>query len=258
MVGGLMIGILDSISSLSSGVSDNYPVLWLDAAKGVNDGTAVDGHAVYDWADQSGNGNDFLQTSASYQPIYNTATGINGLPTLTFYPNKRLQLSDTILFYSEYTIYAVVQTLATQNQTVTYKVFYQFSTCGIYCQTLGRVGLAYDNPNATTPAPAPASFRYYDRIGLTAIIDYDTDPHLFTISNGKVAGVSKKQIYADGNLEIDGGGYIDSSLGLEHFLGFWNNQIGNFEFAELIVYKSKHSDAKRETVELYLINKYGL
>jgi hypothetical protein len=256
MVGGLMIGILDSISSLSSGISDNYPVLWLDAALGVNDGTALNGHAVYDWADQSGNGNNFLQGTAVYQPIYNT-TGINGLPTLTFYPNKLLVLLNTVLLSTDYTIYAVVKTLATQTGATNYKTFFMFSVAGYYSQTLGKVGFSYDNPNDPTPVPSP-KFLYDDRINRYGTIAYDTDPHQFTISNGKVAGVSKKQIYADTVQYWDLPAAIDSSLGLAHYLGSWNNQIGQFEFAELIVYNTKHSDAKREDVELYLKNKYGL
>ncbi len=246
MVGGLVIGILDSISSLSSGVSANYPVLWLDAALGVNDGTALNGHAVYDWADQSGNGNDFLQGTAIRQPIYDTV-GIGGKPSITF-DVKRLELSGTNLLGSDYTIYCVFKT--TTNTTATaYKTVFSFSNGGWGTQGIGRVGMAVDT--------GYTNFYYDDRIARSIIIPHDTDAHYFTISNGLVGGTAKKQIYADGVNYIDGSSAIDSSQ-LEHFIGAWNLQWGNFQMAELIAYKSKHSDAKRETVELYLKNKYGL
>jgi len=256
MVGGLMIGILDSISSLSSGVSANYPSLWLDAAEGVNGGSALNGHAVYSWADKSGNGNDFLQTTAISQPIYNTS-GINSLPTLTFDPNKNMKLENTVLLSSDYTIYAVVKTLVTQTGASNYKTFFMFSVNGYTSQTLGRVGFSYNNPSASSPAPT-LRYLYDDRVARYNTIVYDNNPHQLTISNGRVAGVAKKQVYVDTVQYLDATAAIDSSLGLVHFLGAWNNSVGNFEFAELMVYNDKHSTGKQNEIELYLKNKYGL
>lgn len=46
-------------------------------------GVDVSGGKVTAWRDQSGNANDFIQNTAADQPTYN-ATGLNGLPTMTF------------------------------------------------------------------------------------------------------------------------------------------------------------------------------
>lgn len=52
-------------------------VLWLRADLGVTQS----GGAVSTWADQSGSGNDVIQSNSLYQPTY-TAAGINGLPSI--------------------------------------------------------------------------------------------------------------------------------------------------------------------------------
>ena len=246
MVGGLAIGILDSISALSSGASANYPILHLDAAEGVNGGTALNGHAVYEWADQSGNNNNFVQSIAAGQPIYNTS-GINGLPSITF-DVKRMDLLNSRLLGTDYTIYLVFKTTANATATA-YKTIFSFSNNGVFAQGNGRVGMAVDN--------GYTNFYYDDRIARTAIIPHDSNAHYFTISNGLVGGTAKKQIYADGVNYINGSASIDSSQ-LQHFLGSWNGQHGNFEISELIAYSAKHTTTKQNEIELYLKNKYGL
>jgi len=221
-------------------------VLWLKADTGINAGAPVEGDNVYKWADQSGNNNDFEQATATSQPIYNKNI-INGKPALTF-DLKRLELSGAALFGDNYTIYCVFKTTA--NETATpYKTVFSFSNNGIFAQGLGRVGMAIDN--------GYTNFYYDDRLARTALISHDTNAHYFTISNGDVDGTAKKQVYADGVQYIDGSASIDSSQ-TEHFIGSWNGQHGNFQIAELIAYNVKHTNAERETVELYLKTKYNL
>ncbi len=101
------------------------------------------------------------------------------------------------------------------------------------------------------------NFYYDDRIGRTALIPHDANAHYFTISNGSVLGVDKKQVYADGTQYIDGVLSFESTQ-LQHFLGSWNNQHGNFEIAELLCYNVKHNESQQNKVELYLKTKYGL
>ncbi|HVW26869.1 MAG TPA: hypothetical protein VHC69_15980, partial [Polyangiaceae bacterium] len=46
-------------------------------------GVTLNSSTVSAWADQSGNGHDFSQATASFQPTY-AASGLNGYPTITF------------------------------------------------------------------------------------------------------------------------------------------------------------------------------
>jgi len=65
-------------------------VLWLDAAVGIT----PNGTDVAAWADQSGNGNDAAQTTASKQPFID-ATGFQGLDTVVFDGvSENLQIPD--------------------------------------------------------------------------------------------------------------------------------------------------------------------
>tara|TARA_R110002096_G_scaffold135829_5_gene287921 strand:- start:1728 stop:2819 length:1092 start_codon:yes stop_codon:yes gene_type:complete len=221
-------------------------VLWLNAELGINASSPLDNDNVYQWNDQSGNSNHFVQSTAINQPIYN-ATGIGGKSSITF-DIKSMKLENTILMGTDYTIYCVFKT--TTNTTATpYKTVFSFSNDGIFAQGSGRVGMAIDT--------GYTNFYYDDRISKSVIIPHDTDAHYFTISNGDISGTSKKQIYADSVNYIDGVAAIDSSQ-LFHIIGTWNGQHGNFQMAELICYNIKHSAVEQAAVELYLKTKYAL
>ena len=80
---------------------DLSPLFWMDASAGVTES----GGAVSAWADQSGNGNDFSQSSGSLQPTYD-ATGLNSLPTIIF-NNKELVSGVLSSSISNVTVYCV-------------------------------------------------------------------------------------------------------------------------------------------------------
>ena len=153
-----------------------------------------------------------------------------------------------LLLGTDYTIYTVFRTTANATATA-YKTVFSFSNDGLFSQGIGRVGMAIDN--------GYTNFYYDDRVGKTAIIPHDAAAHYFTISNGNVAGTDKKQIYADGVNYIDATSAIDSSQ-LQHFIGSWNGQHGNFEMAELLCYNTKHSTIQQNKVQIYLKTKYAL
>ena len=64
--------------------------VWLDASKI----TASDGDFLSSWSDQSGNGNNFSQSSAPLQPFFSANSSINGLPAVSF--NSDFMQSGTI------------------------------------------------------------------------------------------------------------------------------------------------------------------
>ena len=73
------------------------PTVWLKGNVGINAGTPADGDAVYQWQDQSGNGNHFVQATAIRQPEYK-ASLINGLPGVFVDGTTFLELLSTVLF----------------------------------------------------------------------------------------------------------------------------------------------------------------
>lgn len=77
-----------------AGPTSTTPVLWLKSDTGVysDAGTTscTNGDTVYQWNDQSGNGNHCVQTTSGDRPTYNT-NKVNGLPAVTFSSKHLLQ-----------------------------------------------------------------------------------------------------------------------------------------------------------------------
>ncbi len=83
---GIDIGIpFQKNQSLAKFNPSNYGTVltWLKNGTGIT----LNAGNVSNWADQSGNGNDAIETSAANQPFYNT-TGLNSFPTLDFDGNN--------------------------------------------------------------------------------------------------------------------------------------------------------------------------
>ncbi len=87
--------------------------LWLKAGTGVysDDGctsAAGDGGAVACWADQSGNGNNFTQSTAGYRPSF-TTSGVNNQPLINFDGSSQyLEKSfTTAINTDDFTVYVV-------------------------------------------------------------------------------------------------------------------------------------------------------
>ena len=74
--------------------------VWLKGGVGINGGNPVDGDAVYQWQDQSGNGNHFVQATAIRQPEYK-ASLINGLPGVFVDGTTFLELLAQVIFSIE-------------------------------------------------------------------------------------------------------------------------------------------------------------
>lgn len=233
-----------------------YATLWLKADVGINSGSVSNGDAVYVWADQSEYGNDFTQPTAVRQGTYNTSSiELNGNPSVTFLNFDVMQLLNTNLFPltgSNYTIYAVARNNSTITIPTTLGAYYSFGNDSLFVQTNGRVGVDFENPNIS--GPTSSFVRYNDRVLTIDSILVDDNPHVYTIRNG--AGL--KQFYVDNVEYVNQAGSIDPSLGLSHFIGGWNNAHLDGQFAEIIVYNTRHSDSKRLEIENTLKLKYGI
>ena len=242
--------------NISGATSGGDPVLWLKGDIGVNGGTAVDGNAVYEWADQSGNGNDFIQTTAAAQPIY-YASVIGSKPGVAFVSDLLEHTGNLFNTIEEsfFTIYVVIELLeitdaGTESQR---KTLMRFSSDGwssnppAPATSIGLVGAISTN-GAGYQKDIEYAWGAYEQ---TILSPPDLNPHYISI-------LSHGRSYIDGVQVNAGTGGALLLSGDKNFIGGWNNSKGQFNLSEMMVYDKKHTDAQRLGVEKYLKDKYTL
>tara|TARA_R110002096_G_scaffold99981_3_gene221446 strand:- start:565 stop:1314 length:750 start_codon:yes stop_codon:yes gene_type:complete len=239
----------------SSIINPETPILWLNAGAGVNGGTAVDGNAVYEWADQSGHGNDFIQTTASAQPIY-YASVIGSRPGVAFVSDLLSHTGNLFntIGASFFTIYVVIELLeitdaGTVNQR---KTLMRFGPSGWSGTPPGSWNIGLEGAISTNGAGYQKDINYtYGNYGQTILSPPDLNPHYISILSHGISYIDGVQVNAGtgGALLISGG---------QNYIGGWNNSKGQFNLSEMIIYDKKHTDAQRLGIEKYLKDKYTL
>ena len=221
-------------------------VLWLTSDAGI----IIDGSGnVQTWADQSGNGNDFIQNSASARPTLVTAAGPDGADVLHFDG-----LDDV---------------LATPAQLVAGTSVTVFSVMAVrepgFPWALGTpVGdrMLYEgHPSGSVTGPDffdVAHDNSHDaRASLPGIND-DTYKILTITGSGTIHDVRVFMNGAPANMSGTGSNVpLDFSPG--NALGFVHTTANPFtevDFAEFIVYDRELSETERVSVESYLANRY--
>ena len=209
------------------------PTLWLRADAGVE----ADGdNLVGEWQDQSGNGYDVTQTTPGNQPQY-IANELNGKPVLRFSGGKRL-----------------LGSIDSSDQPNTLVVVWKITDGGS-----ARFAVSFGDFN-TSPRN---SFRYFNGVRINAATDLTTsesDPFDSYLLHTSYFNGSSSQIYRNGVLQVTGNsGALGSGNSVVVGAG---NSGGSFslvgDIAEIIFYNSLVSDPQRQSIEQYLISKYGL
>jgi hypothetical protein len=236
-------------------ISPTNIVLWLKSDAGVNGGAAVNGDAVYEWADQSGNSHHFTQTTGALQPIYNDSV-IGGEAGITF-------LSDTLvhigllfdaLAATDFTIYVVMKLneitdTGTENQR---KTLMKFGTSGWTTTPSGSWNVGLEGAISTNGAGYQRNLSYtYGNYNQILLGPPDLNSHYISI-------LSHGENYLDGVQKNAGPGATLLITGDIQYLGGWNNSFGQFSLSEIIVYNIKHTDAQRLQVESYLKDRFTL
>jgi hypothetical protein len=215
------------------------PLFWLDARVGITQS----GGAVSKWADQSGNSNDFLQSSGSLQPTYD-ATGLNILPTLIF-NNKELVSGVLSSPISNITVYCV------------WKMDTNYNGGTILGQTSGA-----NNKRFFWYDPADSIY-YWDGGTNSKILAASDDPlvsaEAFVIrsdSSGNGEGrVNDDAFSAEDNVT----GLTTSSLAMtvgNRGAGAARRLQGRI--SQLIVYSGEHTDTQVDSVMNYLNSIYPI
>jgi len=244
-------------------------LLWLRGDAGVEEASAdaaEDGDLVEFWRDQSGNNYDGDQGSAGFRPTFNSTSGINFNPVLSFDGNDNYfpirDYNINTVKPLAITVYAVATTSSgSEGILLSYdrNQFFRFATDH---QNDGGFGLSTTNLSGTTDDFNANGTPEDD--GIPHILGGDFDP--------AVVGINKR-LFFDGTIdnEIDAGTIAFGTNGTDRF-GFvgvgseasgFDGTIGpdNYfdgDIAEIFLYGTALSSTQRQQVETYLAVKYGV
>ena len=211
--------------------------LWLRSDSAV----ALNGTNVLQWNDCSGNGNNAIQNTTSYQPIL-IENILNGYSAINFNGNQGLNISNVNLG----TIGCSVFLVAKVNLKTSYGMFltYGTSTTGSWnfrqVENTGRFSfvngvsnIGAGATNATTP------------IGSTQNLEGAG----FKILYGEVNSSSNNwQIYENGNSKDSRNEAFDQSVNETIYIGHRNNALKlNGDIVEIIIYDSTPTPSSKPT-----------
>ena len=220
-------------------------IFWLDAANSDSFGAPiVNNDPVSQWNDLSGNDNNAIQVTPSYQPTYVT-NGINGLPSLDFDGgNDYLETQNMVLnpANTDFSIFIVVKFHSVP--TVTQQTLLQ--------QGDGSgVGRTY-----LTRFFVPSTIRSFMGNTTTegsAIGDATTIYNL-NLNAGSLS------IYKNGSLDASNSVTAESATGVM-YIGIHkdlNKYLLKGQIGEIIIFDRALGSSQRQAVEQYLSNKWGI
>lgn len=210
--------------------------LWLSADKITN---LADGDPVSSWPDSSGDGNNAVQATAEYQPIYKTGI-LNSKPVVRFDGTDDYM---TCAAFMSGTTAATLFVVATIDSDDTYALIGTADNDGYYRYAgdgCGYMGAFRTARIAQYPSGMPSS-----GANIFALRSSTTE-YLMRV-NGVSKGVQAGSYSAGTKFEI--GTQTDTAALTKYLLG---------DIAEILVYSGSLTDIEVSTVETYLANKYGI
>jgi len=207
--------------------------LWLDASDTTT--LTLSTNNVTQWSDKSGSGNNATQATAGSQPT--TGGSQNGLNTLLF-----------------------------TGKTMTYPTI-SLSAQTVFCVYLNNTFTPYGEPVAVGPFAffyaAPSSNVGIGRTGVTdeVLANWSTNgltTSKYTVYGGtvSVSGSTTSVLYFNGNQVASN--TVTSSGGASYYrIGHYNGGTTGY-IAEVVVFNSVLGTAQRQSVENYLMGKWGI
>jgi len=205
--------------------------LWLDAED--TDTITLNGSSVSQWNDKSGNGIDFSQASAAWQPNY-TPVGIGGKPSLTFTDQKSLTNASWTLPSDNRSVFIVAHPTDVA-QNVSYILDIELGR-HLFLGS-GQVFSGTFEPTAD-PISTPVERVY-----------------------GFVTGPSNLFVYSDGNLLSSSGAASSVAVGGTIAVGSRFSKSISFyqgEISEIVFVNGAIATDDRQKLEGYLAWKWGL
>ena len=219
--------------------------LWLRSDLGVTNGAGV---SV--WEDQSGNGHDATQGTATYRPTLQT-NQINGYPSIRFDgSDDYLQASGVADFWNGEDLprsFFIVKKFLTTDQP---RCFMSWCNSGNQYMRVQETisGTIYFHGKSTTMFDAK-SVSFGSILTVWQIIDLvDTGTLGYTYLNGSV-------VTNGGNTNV--GAFSNNQFGIGCYIYNLTNHC-NIDFAEIIMYDSALSTEDRQDVENYLNDRYAI
>ncbi len=221
--------------------------VWLRADAGVTQSS----NSVSSWADQSGNGNDATEATATEQPFY-VSDDLNGNPMILFDGiNDRL---DGTGFYS-HDIYIVVDPVQNYNSTSGDDAILGLNSTDFYGIFFGS-----HTTNLTDEVLTYSDNTGTYRSGVTGTTITYKDP---MIINFRVnAGATNQELFIDGaGITTSVSGTFGTLSNVAYTLGVRGSGGADFldgAIGEIVNYSARLSDANRRDVTSYLALKYGI
>jgi len=255
------------VSYINAGPNISTPYLWVDAYSSSNISTTVtsDGLTRVDTAfDRSGNGRNFTVVSGYSNIFYNRVSTMNSMNSLYFSTGSyNGQLSNIVpinaFSTNSYSFFMVYNQLSTNNATRLFGANNQIGSDvavgGFSYQFVGQ--LAYFVPT-TTYQSAGANINNGTNYLTSVIVNggpnfdiYQTSTFNVYTNSGSGATYTSNINYASTNLlnisQFNIGGRINNLT-----YGF------NGLISEVILYNRALSNAERQTIETYLLNKWNI
>ncbi len=226
--------------------------LWLKGDAGVNGGIAVNGDPVSIWADQSGKGNDFTQSTFINQPTF-LESGVNNQKGLTFTnPNILVRLNANFFVANEGVVFIIVK----KNAPSTGGQLSQFLGLNAAGPINGSTKFLFVNATDSVSPPSSYSVNMFNNSLDLDLGNSGTDATLLTVKKTNTDIEGKR----DGNIVDSGIGAQGLGENTYHSIGQWFNSGRTLEgeIYEIIIYEELISDADIITVENYLKNKYAI
>ena len=236
-------------------------VLWLSADKNY----AADGGGTAVWKDQSSYGNDAIQATPTYQPVFlDGGSGVNGNPALHFAGSQYLQIADVDSLQwaaSDFTLFVVERH---SNDSNAYAIVYAKWT-----------NVANEFPGIFLWASYPTTNGNLPTTGYVTRLD--TDNEVYSTDAGyndgvarvvglRMQGGSDLQLYVNGHLAgekadasiADAGAFNAPAIpayigGRPDFI-----QMLQGDVSEVVAVKGTMSDQEIANLQAYLQHKYGL
>lgn len=223
--------------------------LWVRA----DAGATLNGSAVTQWTDQSGNNRLAVQSSTASQPML-ISNAVNGLPAVRFDG-----IDDFLTFNLPVNGLTGMTMMIVAANTVNHAAgSSQAEHAALFWNETPLWGTVY-----LTPLQSKVHFRFgTTQIGNQPVYTRPvTTGTAFTISTAVKNG-STESLYVNGSLVLAQGGKLTTIAGCRDTgnigRGYNDNTYYSGDIAEVLVYTRALTSAERQTVESYLCDKYAI
>lgn len=201
---------------------------------------ASDGDSIGTWVDQSGNGNDAIETNVPNQPIYKTNI-INGKPVLRFNSaaQTKLILPGGLINSNSFSVFAVLNATNNTRGDIlggdnTHGAFLGISLGG------SQQFLLRDNSDS----------------GVTATIGSPGTMAYYSVINNAGGGQVWQSGSSVGTASV--GTFSPSYIGTRLFYSAFGPEYSDMDLPEMFVYSDVKNSTDRGKAQLYMSSKYGI